>query len=184
MIRENDDMATVRVGLLGCGNVGAPLTQLLDDNADLIARRAGVRLEVTRVAVHNLAKERDVTFAEGVLTNDAQSVVDDPDVDIVVEIIGGVEPARSLLLSALKAGKPVVTANKELLANFGEELFEAARDVGCRPAVRGVGRGRHPVDAPAARVARGRTHPPRHGDRERHDELHPHADERRGLDVR
>jgi homoserine dehydrogenase len=130
MIRENDDMATVRVGLLGCGNVGAPLTQLLDDNADLIARRAGVRLEVTRVAVHNLAKEREVTFAEGVLTNDAQSVVDDPDVDIVVEVIGGVEPARSLLLSALKAGKPVVTANKELLANFGEELFEAAQTSG------------------------------------------------------
>ncbi|MET1000356.1 MAG: homoserine dehydrogenase [Acidimicrobiia bacterium] len=123
-------MATVRVGLLGCGNVGAPLTQLLDANADLIARRAGVRLEVTRVAVHNLAKERDVTFAEGVLTNDAQSVVDDPEVDIVVEVIGGVEPARSLLLSALKAGKPVVTANKELLANFGEELFEAAQTSG------------------------------------------------------
>ena len=64
------------------------------------------------------------------LTNDAQSVVDDPDVDIVVEVIGGVEPARSLLLSALKAGKPVVTANKELLANFGEELFEAAQTSG------------------------------------------------------
>ena len=123
-------MSTLRVGLLGCGNVGAPLTQLLESNADLIARRAGVRLEVTRVAVHNLAKERDVTFADGVLTNDAQSVVDDPDVDIVVEVIGGVEPARSLLLAALKAGKPVVTANKELLANFGEELFEAAQTSG------------------------------------------------------
>ena len=75
-------------------------------------------------------------------------------VDVVVEVIGGVEPARRLILTALKSAKPVITANKELLANFGEELFEAAATAGRRPAVRGVGRGRHPADAPAARVAR------------------------------
>jgi homoserine dehydrogenase len=123
-------MSEVRVGILGCGNVGAALVRLLDDNEDLIARRVGVRLLVHRVAVRNLTKERDVVLPEGILTHDAEAVVADPDVDVVVEMIGGVEPARTLVLGALKSGKPVVTANKELLANFGEELFEAAEHAG------------------------------------------------------
>jgi homoserine dehydrogenase len=127
---EPVEYGVVRVGLLGCGNVGAALVQLLDDNADLITQRSGVRIEVGRVAVHNLSKERDVELPPGVLTNDADAVVADPAVDLVVEMIGGVEPARTLILGALKSGKPVVTANKELLANFGEELFEAADAAG------------------------------------------------------
>ena len=126
---RNDD-GLVRVGLLGCGNVGTALVRLLDANADLITRRSGVRIQVTRVAVQNLTKERAVTFAPGVLTNDGEQVVADRDVDVIVEMIGGVEPARSLILTALKSGKPVVTANKELLANFGEELFEVAATAG------------------------------------------------------
>jgi homoserine dehydrogenase len=128
MVRNDDGL--VRVGILGCGNVGTALVRLLAGNADLITRRSGVRIEVTRVAVQHLTKERDVTFATGVLTNDAEHVVADPDVDVIVEMIGGVEPARSLILTALKAGKPVVTANKELLANFGAELFEVAATAG------------------------------------------------------
>ena len=123
-------MAEVRVGILGCGNVGAALVRLLDENRDLISRRTGVQLHAVRVAVRNLAKDRDVELADGVLTHDAESVVADPDVDVIVETIGGVEPARSLVLAALKASKPVVTANKELLANFGAELFEAAENAG------------------------------------------------------
>ena len=126
---HNDD-GLVRVGFLGCGNVGSALVGLLDANADLITRRSGVRIQVARVAVQNLTKERSVSFAAGVLTNDAESVVADPNVDVIVEVIGGVEPARSLILTALKSGKPVVTANKELLANFGEELFEVAAIAG------------------------------------------------------
>jgi homoserine dehydrogenase len=120
----------VRVGVLGCGNVGTALVRAIEANADLIMQRAGVQLEVTRVAVHNVAKERDVALAPGVLTNDADAVVSDRNVDVVVEVIGGVEPARSLILTALKSAKPVITANKELLANFGEELFEAAETAG------------------------------------------------------
>jgi homoserine dehydrogenase len=120
----------VRVGILGCGNVGAALVRLLESNAALVRQRSGVGIEIERVAVHNLAKERDVALAGGVLTHDAEAVVTDPAVDVVVEVIGGVEPARSLILAALKSGKPVVTANKELLANFGEELFEAAATAG------------------------------------------------------
>jgi homoserine dehydrogenase len=118
--------STVRIGLLGCGNVGAALVQLVAANGDAVAARTGLRLEVTRVAVSDIARPRAVALAPGVLTADAAGVVADPEVDLVVEAMGGIEPARSLILTALKAGKPVVTANKELLATHGAELFDAA----------------------------------------------------------
>lgn len=120
----------VRIGILGCGNVGASLVRLIDEHADVISRRSGLRLEVTRVAVRNVARARSVELPDGVLTHDAESVVQSPDVDVVVEVIGGIEPARSLILEALRLGKPVVTANKELLANVGTELFAAAEAAG------------------------------------------------------
>lgn len=120
----------VRVGLLGCSNVGGALVKLVQDHADSIAERNGVRLEITRIAVRNLAKERAVPIPDGVLTHDSAGVVTDPDIDVVVEAMGGIEPARTLILDALKSGKPVVTANKELLANVGDELFEAAASAG------------------------------------------------------
>lgn len=122
--------SVVRVGVLGCGNVGAALVTLIGERAEAIEVRTGLSLEVTRVAVRNLTRERAVKLAEGVLTHDAAEVVNDPDIDVIVEVMGGIEPARGLLLDALKAGKPVVTANKELLANFGVELFAAAEDGG------------------------------------------------------
>jgi homoserine dehydrogenase len=121
---------SVQVGLLGCGHVGSALVRLLDEHADVIEARAGVRIEVARVAVRNLALERDVPLPASRFTNDAEAVVEDADVDVVVELIGGVEPARSLVTNALKGGKPVVTANKELLANVGKELFEVAEGAG------------------------------------------------------
>ena len=117
---------TIRIGVLGCGNVGAALVQLVARQADSIEARTGVRLEITRVAVRNMSRERDVELADGVLTRDTHGVVIDPEVDLVVEVIGGIEPARGLIVSALRAGKPVVTANKELLANVGTELFATA----------------------------------------------------------
>src|SRR4029077_15150698 len=95
-----------------------------------IEARTGVRLEVGAVAVRNLSRERDVHLADGVLTRDAHAVVEDPSIDLVVEVIGGTEPARELITSALRAGKPVVTANKELLANVGTELFAVSDDAG------------------------------------------------------
>jgi homoserine dehydrogenase len=123
-VTNNHDV--VRVGVLGCGNVGAALVQLIAAQADSIAARTGLHLQVTRVAVRNLARDRDVHLADGVLTRDARAVVDDPDIDVVVEVIGGIEPARELILAALEGKKPVVTANKELLANIGTELYAAA----------------------------------------------------------
>lgn len=122
--------STIRIGLLGCGNVGAALVHLLRDQADVIAARTGVRLVVTRVAVRNMSREREVDLPDGVLTRDPLDVVTDPDVDLVVEVIGGIEPARELITTALNHGKPVVTANKELLANVGVELAATAEAAG------------------------------------------------------
>ncbi len=121
---------TVRVGVLGCGNVGAALVGLLQGQGGEIEARTGLRLEVARVAVRSASRERPVTLPDGVLTTDAASVVEDPGIDVVVEVIGGIEPARELITTALRAGKPVVTANKELLANVGAELFAVAESAG------------------------------------------------------
>ncbi|MGZ4713954.1 MAG: homoserine dehydrogenase [Acidimicrobiia bacterium] len=121
---------TVRVGLLGCGHVGSALVRLITEHRDEIETRTGIRLEVTRVAVRNLARERDVDLAPSVFTHDGAGVVTAEDVDLVVEVIGGIEPAREHIIEALKAGKPVVTANKELLANVGRELFETTEGAG------------------------------------------------------
>jgi homoserine dehydrogenase len=122
--------STVGVGILGCGTVGSALCQLVAEHGDTIAARTGVRLKVVRVAVHNLARDRPVTFPDGVLTHDADGLVADPEVEVVVELMGGMEPARRLIHTALEAGKPVVTANKEVLANAGSELLEAAAKSG------------------------------------------------------
>lgn len=116
--------------MLGCGNVGAAFVRLVEQQSSVIEQRTGVRLEIVSVAVRNMSRDRDVQLSEGLLTRDAHSVVADPNVDLVVEVIGGIEPARELISSALAAGKPVVTANKELLANVGTELYAAADAAG------------------------------------------------------
>ncbi len=121
---------TIRIGLLGCGNVGGALVPLIEQQADMIEARTGLHLDITRVAVRNMSKDRGLTLDDGVLTRDAHEVVADPDIDLVVEVIGGIEPARELIANALKAGKPVVTGNKELLANVGSELFQLADEHG------------------------------------------------------
>jgi homoserine dehydrogenase len=120
----------VRIGLLGCGNVGAALVEVVQDQADVIEARTGLALDIARVAVRSASRDRPVELADGVLTTDAASVVADPSIDVVVEVIGGIEPARELILAALEAKKPVITANKELVANHGAELFAAADAAG------------------------------------------------------
>jgi homoserine dehydrogenase len=124
------DAASIRVGVLGCGTVGSAFVHLAGERAEAVEARTGLRLEVTRVGVRNLSAERGVELAEGVLTRDTHGIVADPAIDLVVETIGGIEPARQLVLDALTAGKPVVTANKELIANCGAELFAAADRAG------------------------------------------------------
>jgi homoserine dehydrogenase len=120
----------VRIGVLGCGNVGAAFVRLVEQQGATIQLRTGIRLEVVSVAVRNMSRDRDVQLPEGLLTRDAHAVVADPSIDLIVEVIGGIEPARELITAALAAGKPVITANKELLANVGAELYAAADAAG------------------------------------------------------
>lgn len=130
MAAHEPSQRVVRIGLLGCGNVGAALYALIGSQAPFIAARTGITLEIGAVAVRNLSRDRDVAVPADLLTRDAHAVVVDPSIDLVVEVIGGIEPARELITTAFASGKPVVTANKELLANVGVELFSAADAAG------------------------------------------------------
>jgi homoserine dehydrogenase len=120
----------VRIGLLGCGTVGASLARLLDDMAEQIRLRAGCGIQITHVCVRDVAANRDVPLPADRFTTDPISVVEASDVDVICELIGGQEPARTAILRAIELGKPVVTANKELLANAGKEIFDAADERG------------------------------------------------------
>jgi len=125
--------APLRVGVLGCGNVGAAFVALVDSGADSISGRTGISLEVTRIAVRDLSRDRpgiDRVAFEKRVTTDAHAIVTDTEVDLVVELMGGVEPARTLILEALAAKKPVISGNKELLATSAGELSAAAEAAG------------------------------------------------------
>jgi len=127
--RHEGAAPAVGVGVLGCGNVGGALVAILLGEADAIAARSGVRLELVGVAVGDPSRARSGVPAS-LITGDAKGLVSDPRVDVVVELIGGLHPARGLVEAALAAGKPVVTANKELLAVHGSTLAEAAAAAG------------------------------------------------------
>jgi homoserine dehydrogenase len=116
----------IRIGLLGCGTVGTGVLRILKEHVSDIEARLGVSIDVVRIAVANKDKERDPVVPTECLTEDPMEIVNDPAIQLVVEVIGGYEPARTLLLEALRQGKHVVTANKALLARHGTELFRAA----------------------------------------------------------
>jgi homoserine dehydrogenase len=120
----------ISVGLIGCGTVGSGVFRILKENGYLISQRLGCPLEITRVAVRDMADPRYVEVPIDMITTDAREVIRDPDVDIVVEVIGGIEPARSFILEAIENGKHVVCANKELVSTRGREILEAAERKG------------------------------------------------------
>lgn len=119
---------SLRVALLGAGSVGSQVARLLLENADELAQRSGARLELVGIAVRNLDAARDADLPAELYTTDAESLI--LGADIVIELIGGVEPARTLILQALRSGADVVTGNKALLAQCGPEIFAAAEQVG------------------------------------------------------
>jgi homoserine dehydrogenase len=120
-------MSTVRVALLGCGNVGTEVARLLIDHADDLAARIGAQLDLVGVAVRRVGRDRSATGLDPALfTTDAAALVTRDDLDVVVELIGGIEPARSLVLAAMESGASVVSANKALLAEDGASLHAAA----------------------------------------------------------
>ncbi|PVG83331.1 homoserine dehydrogenase [Nocardioides gansuensis] len=120
----------LKVAVLGCGSVGSQVVRLLGEQAGDLEARVGAPVELVGVAVRRLDGPRDVEVPDGLLTTDALGLATRDDVDLVVEVIGGIEPARSLILGALENGASVVTANKALLAEDGPTLFEAAAKAG------------------------------------------------------
>lgn len=120
----------IRVGILGNGNIGEALVDRIESQADTIAARTGIRLEIARVAVRTMDELRSKHLDADVVTTDALSICNDPDIDLVVELVGGIEPANTFVRAALDANKPVVTANKALIAATGSELYDAAQAVG------------------------------------------------------
>jgi len=125
-----DNASAIRVGLLGAGTVGGGTFTVLTRNQEEISRRAGRPITIVKVADRNLTLARQVTANTVAVTDDAFAVVDDPNIDIVVELIGGTTGARDLVLKAIANGKHVVTANKALLALHGNEIFAAAQKKG------------------------------------------------------
>lgn len=123
-------MQTVGIGILGGGTVGGTLARRLLEDGEAIAQKAGLRLELRRIGVRSLDKIRPFELPAELLTDNAAEVVDDPSVQLVVEVMGGMAPAGDLVLRALDSGKPVVTANKELVAASGPELVDMAETRG------------------------------------------------------
>jgi homoserine dehydrogenase len=116
----------INIGLLGCGTVGTGVAKLLIDNKELLTARVGAYLNLKWVADIDTETDRGIRFPDGVFINDAQKVVSDPEIDIVIEMIGGEDIAKDFILKAIENGKHIVTANKALLAGHGNELFAAA----------------------------------------------------------
>ena len=123
-------MQNIKVGLLGFGTIGTGVVKALQKNRELMASRLGTNIDLVRIADLDTTTDRGVQLPPGLLSNDAQGLLNDPEIQIVIELIGGYEPARSFVLQAIRNGKHVVTANKALLAKHGEEIFQAAEAAG------------------------------------------------------
>ena len=126
------ELQTIRVGILGFGTVGQGTWKHLVENAQSLKKILGVEVIPTRASVRDLSKERKISIGSDQLTEDSLSIVEDPEIDLICELIGGIEEAKNLTLRAFEKGKSVVTANKALICEHGEELFSAAENAGVR----------------------------------------------------
>jgi homoserine dehydrogenase len=117
--------------MLGMGTVGRGVYRILNENRDGIEQKVGASIEIKKILVRDITKDRGLELDQSLLTTDACDVIDNPAIDIVVEVLGGIKPALDYSLKALKHGKSLVTANKDMIAAHGKELFEAAEDNGC-----------------------------------------------------
>jgi homoserine dehydrogenase len=123
-------MTTIKVAIVGLGTVGTGVARLLEGHGDRIARHAGRSLKLAQVVVKDLAKPREIALDPAIVSDDLSRITGDPEITTVALLIGGLEPARSIMLKLLEAGKDVITANKALLAAHGPELFDRARELG------------------------------------------------------
>ena len=124
------DVTTIGLGLVGCGTVGSGVVRILQSSADLLQRQAGKRLILRRIVVRDPGRSRDVDLSAWPVSADLETIVQDPDIQAVIHLVGGIEPARSGIISLLQAGKDVITANKALLYAHGDELFALAKRLG------------------------------------------------------
>lgn len=135
-------MKKIAMGLIGFGNIGTGVVKLLQQNEELITKKLGVQLVLKKIADINITSSRGVKIPKNVLTTNAADILNDPEISIVIELMGGYEPARTFVLEAIKKGKHVVTANKAMLATYGNEIFPAAQkkgvDVGFEASVGGT----------------------------------------------
>lgn len=121
----------VSVGLLGLGTVGSGVVEIIDQHQDKLMHQVGCQVKITKILVSDVNKKRDVYLNGSRLTTDAYEIINDPDIDVIIEVMGGVEEARGYILDALSNRKHVVTANKDLMALYGSELLAAAVENGC-----------------------------------------------------
>ena len=123
-------MRKINIGLIGLGNIGCGVVKILQLRKSLLARKIGIEIVIKKICDKDLTTKRDVSVDKNLLTRDAYEIINDPQIDIVVELMGGINPAKEFILAALKKGKHVVTANKALLAEHGNELFREASERG------------------------------------------------------
>lgn len=121
----------IKIGLLGLGTVGRGVFRILQENRESIQQRIGARLEIKKILVRSLAKDRGIELPAGILTTDLNEITCDPEIKIVVEVLGGTNPTLDYVLAALSNGKSVVTANKDMVAEYGQVLFETAKKYNC-----------------------------------------------------
>ena len=119
-------MKDIRIGILGYGTVGSGVIEGLHKNYKLIFERTGINITIAKIADIDILSNRGIKLSKNILTNDSESVIFDESIDIIVELIGGTTVAKELVMKSLSVGKPVVTANKALIAEYGSELFNLA----------------------------------------------------------
>ena len=128
--------------MIGFGNIGTGVVKLLHQNKELLTKKLGAQIVLKKIADINITSSRGIKIPKGVLTTDANEILNDPEISIVIELMGGYEPARTFVLEAIKNGKHVVTANKAMLATYGNQIFPAAQkkgvDVGFEASVGGT----------------------------------------------
>ena len=138
------EMKPIKIGMLGLGTVGSGVVRIIEGHQEDLQRRVGSPIQIEKICVRNIGKARNVTVDRAKLTEDPYELINNPDIDIIVEVMGGVEHTRRYVLDALENGKHVVTANKDLMALHGVRDFVQGCRKGMRSAVRGECSRRHP----------------------------------------
>ena len=176
--------ARLRVAVLGAGTVGREVVRALLERPDDLRPADGATLELTAIAVRDVGRAKAAGLPAALLSDAPAHLVADDEIDVIVELMGGDEPAHTLIAAALSMGKSVVTANKHVIAHHGPELEAIARRTGATLRFEAAVGGGIPVLGPARRRSRGEPRQARPRDRQRHDQLHPERDDRRGAPAR